>query len=242
MWSWPTAWRVLVLAYGVYNLGGAPGAAEGWRDVFQPLGAGRVVGLVLLVALALSLLPEKRRRSGWLRVKRWIHVGDRVSPERSDADLPLTGQDAPGNAVGVSQAKDADRVAVTSKASADPVPLPRTEQSQPEVVTKGLIRYRREGRQLRGQVGNGTLVTVAAQWQGSPSQAVSDWEAKVADFLEQQGEAVLLQRFEAPIARHVLSSLLGQSASALLDPHKPARERVDIKIGRLSTMIRERQS
>jgi hypothetical protein len=88
MAAWAVVWRVLVGAYAIYNLGGAPGAAQGWKDVFQPLGFGRVVGLLLLVAIVVSLLPAGVRLRALDKTKGWFHRDKPApAPARSDKQL-----------------------------------------------------------------------------------------------------------------------------------------------------------
>lgn len=73
---WAVVWRLLVVGYAIYGIGGAPGAAEGWEDIFEPLGLGltRVIGIVLLVVIVTSLLPSKARNQVWRWTKRQLKI------------------------------------------------------------------------------------------------------------------------------------------------------------------------
>lgn len=64
-------WRVSVGVYAVLSFGSISGSIDGWkRDIFQPLGvtAGKAIGVVLLIVIALSMVPRMQRRAALERV------------------------------------------------------------------------------------------------------------------------------------------------------------------------------
>jgi len=73
---WRVTWRVLVASYAVYNIGGAPGAAEGWGDVLAPFDVtvGRILGIALLLVIATSLAPRIWRNRARLLVRIWLRL------------------------------------------------------------------------------------------------------------------------------------------------------------------------
>jgi hypothetical protein len=63
------AWKTVLIAYAVLNIAGIPDNADALRDYLLPLGAyvGRIVGIAVLVAVLLSLVPAKARAWLWAR-------------------------------------------------------------------------------------------------------------------------------------------------------------------------------
>ncbi len=59
----------MLIAYAVLNIAGIPDNADALRDYLLPLGAyvGRIVGIAVLVAVLLSLVPAKARAWLWAR-------------------------------------------------------------------------------------------------------------------------------------------------------------------------------
>src|SRR4051812_17803935 len=66
---WAVTWRLLVVAYGFLNVGGVPGAISGWHDFLESITGGKVLGVAVLVAVVVSLLPREKRREVWDRIR-----------------------------------------------------------------------------------------------------------------------------------------------------------------------------
>jgi hypothetical protein len=96
-----------------------------------------------------------------------------------------------------------------------------------EALRQGLLTELHTGKRIRGQVGSALAF-------GS-EQALSDWEARVSYLLEGAGRGDLVDRFEAPEGKTMLATAL----SGALMPQVRLRQRLDVKLARLSKMIRD---